>query len=60
MDKVMAPFLYRCPNTGKTVQGFSAGDVSDDDTYEPVTCIICMQIHHVNPFTGKVLGEEEE
>ena len=25
-------FLYRCPNTGQTVQGWSADDATDDDT----------------------------
>ena len=32
----MAPFLYRCPNTGQKVQGFVADDPTDgddDDTY---------------------------
>jgi hypothetical protein len=26
----MSPFLYRCPNTGQTVQGFTAEEVSRD------------------------------
>ncbi len=57
----MAPFLYRCPNTGLRAQGFVAEDVSDDaDTYESVTCLACQQVHLVNPATGKVLGEAEE
>ena len=55
----MAPFLYRCPNTGYRVQGFVAEDVSDPDTYEPVTCVMCQQVHLVNPATGTVLGEDE-
>ncbi len=42
----MPLFLYRCPNTGLRVQGFSADDVAvDTHTYEPV-----------NPATGVVLG----
>ncbi len=57
----MAPFLYRCPNTGLRVQGFVAEDVPDDaDTYESVTCLACQQVHLVNPATGKVLGEADE
>ncbi len=57
----MPPFLYRCPNTGKTVQGFSAEDVSDEpDTYETVTCLACRQVHLINPSTGKVLGEDDD
>lgn len=57
----MATFLFRCPNTGHKVQGFVAEDVSDDaDTYEPVTCLICKQVHLVKPTTGKVLGLDDE
>jgi hypothetical protein len=55
----MAPFLYRCPNTGKTVQGFSAEEV-DDDTYTSITCLACRQVHLVNQRTGKVVGESDE
>jgi len=48
----MAPFLYRCPNTGQHVQGWSAEEVSANqaDTYETV-----QQAHLVSPLTGKVL-----
>ena len=55
----MAPFLYRCPNTNKTVQGFIAEEVADD-IYESVTCLACRQVHLVNPTTGKVLGEDDD
>jgi len=56
----MPLFLYRCPKTGARVQGFTAEDVSEDHhSYEPVTCPVCRQIHHVNPTTGKVLGEDD-
>jgi len=55
----MPPFLYRCPNTGYRVQGFVADEV-DPDAYEQITCIICQQVHFVNPATGKVLGEADE
>jgi hypothetical protein len=54
----MPLFLYRCPQTGYRVQGFVAEDTSEDrHTYEPVPCPVCRQIHHVNPHTGLVLGE---
>jgi hypothetical protein len=56
----MVPFLYRCPNTGKSVQSFSAEEVEDDNTYTSVTCLACRQLHYVNPTTGKVLGENDE
>jgi len=52
-------FLYRCPNTRQTVQGWSAEDVSDDDEYQSIACLACAQAHLVNPKTGKVLGAEE-
>jgi hypothetical protein len=55
----MPLFLYRCPKTGYRVQGFVAEDTSvDSHIYEPVTCPVCNQIHHVNPHTGVVLGEK--
>jgi hypothetical protein len=54
----MPPFMYRCPNIGHHVQGFTAEEVSDDDTYQSVTFV-----HHVrprsscyNPAIGKVWG----
>jgi hypothetical protein len=55
----MPLFIYRCPKTGYRVQGFVAEDTSEDQhVYEPVTCPVCNQIHHVNPHTGVVLGEK--
>jgi hypothetical protein len=37
---MMAPFLFRCPNTGQNVQGWSADEVTgDDDTYQSFPCI---------------------
>jgi hypothetical protein len=54
----MPLFIYRCPNTGDRVQGFSAEDISEDQrTCEPVTCPSCHQLHLVNPATGKVLDK---
>ena len=55
----MPLFMYRCPITGYRVQGFVAEGTSEDShVYEPVTCPVCHQIHHVNPHTGVVLGEK--
>jgi hypothetical protein len=54
-------FLYRCPNTRQTVQGWSAEDVSDDDTsYQSVASLACAQTHLINLKTGKVLGAQED
>jgi hypothetical protein len=57
----MAPFLYRCPNTGLRVQGFIAQEVPEDtDTFETITCLACRQIHLVNPATGNVIGSRDK
>jgi hypothetical protein len=57
----MPPFMYRCPNTGDLVRGFVAEEMSGDaSSIEAVTCLICLQVHYVNPATGKVLGEESQ
>jgi hypothetical protein len=57
----MPAFLSRCPNTGFRIQGYSPEQASDDENvYQPVTCIMCRQIHLVNPNTGKVLGEGDQ
>jgi hypothetical protein len=54
-------FLYRCPNTGQTVQGWSADEVTDeDDTYQSFECTFCTRVHLVNLKTGKLLGGEED
>ena len=51
----MIPFTYRCPRTGQQVQGWAADDLTEGETYEPVTCTACARIHLVNPKSGKVL-----
>ena len=57
----MPPFMYRCPNTGNLVQGLVVDEMSGDaSTYEAVNCLMCLQVHYVNPTTGKVLGAEGE
>jgi len=39
----MAPFLYRCPNTGQHVQGWSAEEVSPDQAGTRKTMLIAIQ-----------------
>lgn len=56
----MATFLYRCPATGLNVQGYVADDPTDDDAFEPMSCIACTRIYLVNLKTGKVLGADDE
>jgi hypothetical protein len=55
----MPPFLYRRPNTGETVQGFTAEEVPSD-AYESITCLACRQLHFVNSAMGKVLGQDDD
>jgi hypothetical protein len=44
----MAAFIYRCPNTRLRIQALAAEEVAEDaDTYQPVTCIMCRQVHMV-------------
>ena len=45
--------------TGRTVQGWSADEVTDDnddDTYQSFEWTFCTRVHLVNLKTGKVLG----
>jgi hypothetical protein len=47
------------PNTGLRIQALAAEEITEhEDTYEPVTCVMCQQVHLVNSFTGKVLGQD--
>jgi len=57
----MATRLFLCPSTGHWVQAWFVGNgsVNGDETYEGVTCF-SLQVHMVNPKTGKVLGADEE
>ena len=57
----MAAFIYRCPNTGLRIQALAAAEMTEDENkYEPVTCVMCRQVHLVNPWTGKVLGDDDD
>ena len=57
---MVTTFLYRCPNTRQTVQGWAADEVTDDDEYQSIACLACAQVHLINPKTGKVLGVKED
>jgi hypothetical protein len=58
----MVPFIYRCPITGRNVQGFFADEepAKQTDIYVPVTCLACTRVHLVNRSTGKTLQEDTE
>ena len=57
----MAAFIYRCPNTRVRIQALAAKAITDDaNTYQLVACVMCQQVHLVNPFTGKLLGDSKK
>lgn len=59
----MVTFLYRCPTTGRNVQGWVAEEVNSDNgdnVYETLVCLACNHYHLVNPSTGKVLGGDND
>jgi hypothetical protein len=57
----MAPFLYRCPLTGKRIQALADDELCKDDlVFVHVTCVMCAGGHMVNPKTGRVLGAAED
>ncbi len=45
----MAPFLFRCPTTGMTVQDFvtqgEADDIGELGTHHAIKCIACGRVH---------------
>jgi hypothetical protein len=53
----MGTVLYRCPNTGFRVQGYTLDETiaSNHDDYALVTCLACKRLHAVNPKSGDVL-----
>ncbi len=54
--------MYRCPSMGFRVQGYSVEETMEANAndYLTVLCVICQQIHILDPVTGGVLGEEDE
>ena len=53
--------LFRCPITRSLVDGFLIEEAPSDDpnSYTPVSCLACGQMHLVNFTTGKTVGEVE-
>jgi predicted RNA-binding Zn-ribbon protein involved in translation (DUF1610 family) len=56
----MPSVIFRCPNTGRTVQGWLEEDVSVSDVYVSVECPVCTRTHLVNPKTARVLGATDK
>jgi hypothetical protein len=53
----MATVLYRCPNTGFRVQGYTDERTpADHDGCVPVTCLACKFVHLVNPKSAEVVA----
>jgi len=52
----MGALLFNCPNTGRSVQGWLAEGIPEDDenTYHTIECA-CGQVHLVSPATRRVL-----
>jgi len=49
------PFLYRCPITGKNVQGLTSNDAPSENEksrFEMVQCLACGEFHLVDPSKG--------
>jgi hypothetical protein len=43
----MAPFMYRCPQTGFSVQALAEDDLDADHLYDAVICTACQRMHLV-------------
>jgi hypothetical protein len=59
----MGAFIFRCPTTGFSVQGFVAEDVPAgvaEDLWVSIKYTVCTQLHLVHPVTGKVLGADDD
>jgi hypothetical protein len=51
--------LFRCPNTGFRVQVYLPEQASDDENlFAPVDCLVCKQVHLVDPARREVLGRD--
>jgi hypothetical protein len=50
--------LIKCPRTGMHVQHWLEDEPNEPEgVYRQITCPACVQLHFVNPKTGKLLGE---
>jgi hypothetical protein len=60
---LMPPFIFRCPDTGFRVQGWTSDDDESEKAgvvYEVVICHACGRLHLVDRKTGKTAGEGSE
>ncbi len=57
----MSTFIFRCPTTGVSVQGWISDEPESDSETEfiSISCMACRQTHLVNAMTGRVLGDSE-
>ncbi len=57
----MRRFLFRCPNSGFTVEGVAPDEAFDPDEefWVEMECHVCGKTHFVNPRSGQVKGDED-
>jgi hypothetical protein len=56
------PIIYfRCPSTGRDVQGWIADspDIEDGESFQPVKCAACGRFHYISPKSANSWGIEE-
>jgi hypothetical protein len=55
----MREFLFRCPNSGLTVQGIAPDEAFDprEEFWIEIECHICGRTHAVDPPSGEVQNE---
>jgi hypothetical protein len=58
----MRTLVFKCPTTGRKVQGWFSDDPSEasDEAYESVVCTACRNVHLVNRVSGRTLGASDE
>jgi len=57
------PIIYfRCPSTGRDVQGWIADspDIEDGESFQPVKCAACGRFHYISPKSAKVLSDSTQ
>jgi hypothetical protein len=54
-------FLFKCPATGLSVQGYDEEDglpANGQNRYTLIECLACRGLHLINPETGKLLSDD--
>ena len=58
----MPRIFFRCPTTGRNLQGWIADEpeIEDGESFQPVTCAACGRFHFVNPKSAEVLDDANQ